>query len=122
MFCNICTPQQAFRSAQALQSLLRPWGLLTTLVESGQQWDAPNGWAPLQWIAYVGLKNYGEDVLAEQIATAWSALVGRQFSANGQILEKYDVVAGQAGHGGEYGVEIGFGWTNGVTLAFMKGE
>ena len=26
---------------------------------------------------------------------------------------------GQAGGGGEYGVQIGFGWTNGVILEFL---
>jgi alpha,alpha-trehalase len=30
----------------------------------------PNGWAPLQWMAVVGLRNYGFDKLAETIARA----------------------------------------------------
>ena len=39
-------------------------GLVSTLETTGQQWDAPNGWAPLQWMAIVGLENYGLDELA----------------------------------------------------------
>jgi alpha,alpha-trehalase len=46
-------------------------------------------------------------------------MVERHYQATGQLLEKYDVVACSAGGGGEYGVEIGFGWTNGVTLELM---
>lgn len=122
LFCRSCSPEQAKRSAVALRPLVQPKGLLTTLIDSGQQWDAPNGWAPLQWIASTGLQNYGETALADSIASGWSALVEEQFLANGQIYEKYDVVAGEAGHGGEYGVEIGFGWTNGVVLALQTGD
>ena len=33
--------------------LLQIGGMATTLVSSGQQWDQPNGWAPLQWIAAI---------------------------------------------------------------------
>ena len=36
---------------------LAPGGLATTKVASGEQWDRPNGWAPLQWMAVVG-KDY----------------------------------------------------------------
>ena len=122
LFCRVCSAEQAKQSAASLKSLAQPKGLLTTLIDSGQQWDAPNGWAPLQWIASKGLQNYGETGLACNIASGWSAVVDEQFQANGQIYEKYDVIAGKAGHGGEYGVEIGFGWTNGVALALQAGD
>ena len=36
-----------------------------------RQWDYPNGWAPLQWITYKGLKNYGKTALADTIAERW---------------------------------------------------
>ena len=39
--------------------LLRPGGVVTSGIDTGQQWDAPNGWAPLQWIAVEGLARYG---------------------------------------------------------------
>lgn len=92
---------------------------MTTLCDSGQQWDAPNGWAPLQWIAITGLCRYGETVLADAIADRWIAMVEAHYAATGQLLEKYDVVACSAGSGGEYGTETGFGWTNGVTLELL---
>lgn len=120
LFVGQCSPAQARTAAGALQTLLAQGGLLTTSVETGQQWDAPNGWAPLQWIAFAGLRNYGESELADEIARRWVALVGRHYANSGQIMEKYDVVAEEAGGGGEYPVEIGFGWTNGVTIALLQ--
>jgi alpha,alpha-trehalase len=88
-------------------------------VASGQQWDDPNGWAPLQWIAYRGLARYGEDAMAARIRTAWLATVTREYDASGKLLEKYDVVDRRPGGGGEYPNQDGFGWTNGVTRALL---
>lgn len=39
----------------------------------------------------------------------------------GKMVEKYDgVVPGVEGGGGEYSVQTGFGWTNGVMLYFLQ--
>jgi len=119
LFAGLASGECASRTAAALRRLLRPGGLMTTLCDSGQQWDAPNGWAPLQWIAITGLRRYGETVLADAIADRWIAMVEAHYAATGQLLEKYDVVACSAGSGGEYGTETGFGWTNGVTLELL---
>ena len=100
--------------------MLRPGGLAATAAETGEQWDAPNGWAPLQWIAVAGLLHYGERALADTIAARWLAMIDRHYRAHGELVEKYDVVACTGGGGGEYGLEVGFGWTNGVTLALSN--
>ena len=72
LFLNVATAQQAQTVAGVVyDKLLQPGGLGTTLVNSGQQWDVPNGWAPLQWIAVVGLRNFGYEALAQQIASRW---------------------------------------------------
>ena len=42
--------------------LLRAGGAMTSLVESGQQWDAPNAWPPLQALLIEGLVTYGGTV------------------------------------------------------------
>ncbi|WP_317171137.1 trehalase family glycosidase [Croceivirga sp. JEA036] len=88
---------------------------------SGQQWDAPNGWAPLQWMTYVGLKNYGHQALAKTIATRWVQLNEKVYENTGKFVEKYNVadLTLEAG-GGEYPVQDGFGWSNGVYLALKK--
>jgi alpha,alpha-trehalase len=39
------------------------------------------------------------------------------------MMEKYDVVnANKKAGGGEYPTQDGFGWTNGVALALLKGR
>lgn len=99
--------------------LLAPGGLRTTTVTTGQQWDTPNGWAPLQWVAVSGLRRYGQDALAKDIGERWLATVAREYQASGKMLEKYDVEEAKAGGGGEYPLQDGFGWTNGVTRVLL---
>jgi alpha,alpha-trehalase len=123
LFLQIATIDQAHAVAATVrQKLLNVGGLATTLVTSGQQWDAPNGWAPLQWIAVEGLRNYGFGPLAEQIATRWvhKNIAGYQQAA--KLVEKYNVTTtgGDEGGGGEYATQIGFGWTNGVLVALTS--
>jgi alpha,alpha-trehalase len=96
---------------------------VTTTIASGQQWDAPNGWPPLQWLAIEGVRRYGRGDLADEARRRWLALVRRTYRATGRMMEKYDVVdpARPAG-GGEYPTQDGFGWTNGVALALLAQE
>ena len=64
LYFGIATPAQARRMAAVVRDrLLQPGGLVTSTVTSGEQWDAPNGWAPLQWMAIQGLNAYGESDL-----------------------------------------------------------
>jgi alpha,alpha-trehalase len=103
------------------EKFLKAGGLVTTLINTGQQWDAPNGWAPLQWISITGLENYGEKILSRKIAERWYALNKRVFESTGKMVERYDVVdATRPGGGGEYPFQDGFGWTNGVLLALIN--
>jgi alpha,alpha-trehalase len=119
LFFNIVHDDVAKRVSGVVENdFLKPGGLVTTLTDSDQQWDAPNGWAPLQWMAFKGLKNYGENRLAEEIRKRWIRQNERVYRATGKMMEKYNVldttiVAG----GGEYPNQDGFGWTNGVALA-----
>jgi len=106
---------------KAEQELLEDGGLATTNVQTGQQWDYPNGWAPLQWIATEGLKKYGHKELAREIARRWLNIHRSVFAESGKMMEKYNVadLSLKAG-GGEYPLQDGFGWTNGVALALIK--
>ena len=119
LFTGIATPDQARGVAAALAPLIGEGGVRTTLVASGQQWDDPNGWAPLQWTAITGLRRYGLVAPAERIKAGWLATVEREYAASGKLLEKYDVTERKAGGGGEYPTQDGFGWTNGVTRALL---
>jgi alpha,alpha-trehalase len=121
LFVGAATEQQAGCVADLLEKdFLKPGGLTTTTCESGQQWDAPNGWAPLQWIAVTGLRRYGHHRLADEIRARWVKLNVRLFQRTGKLLEKYNVYEPNTpGGGGEYAVQDGFGWTNGVLKAFL---
>jgi alpha,alpha-trehalase len=122
LYLGLATQAQAdAMAAQVQRHLLGANGLLTTALATGQQWDAPNGWAPLQWMATQGLARYGHTTLARDIAQRWCASVQRVYLATGRLLEKYDVAEDRPGGGGEYETQDGFGWTNGVFVAFQDG-
>ena len=118
LFFKIASATQAAGVAKCLQKhLLADGGLLTTSSTTGQQWDSPNGWAPLQWIAIKGLLNYGYDALATDIAERWMTINEKVYANTGKMMEKYNVVDTHlTAGGGEYQSQDGFGWTNGVYL------
>ncbi|CAB5287659.1 Alpha,alpha-trehalase [Burkholderia multivorans] len=123
LFAGVAWPERAKATAREVRkTLLQPGGLATTTETTGQQWDAPNGWAPLQWIAIEGLRRYGEPALAKDIGTRFLADVKHVYATEGKLVEKYVVEgAGQGGGGGgEYPLQDGFGWTNGVTLKLLE--
>jgi alpha,alpha-trehalase len=122
LYFSIATSQQALQAKNILQQkFLMPGGLITTLQYSHQQWDAPNGWAPLQWISIVGLSNYGYDKLAANTAQRWVNLNKNVYRRTGKMMEKYNVVdINLEAGGGEYIAQDGFGWSNGVFLALIK--
>ena len=124
LFFNLASPTQAARTADILKhKFLKPGGMIATLEYSGQQWDAPNGWAPLQWIVYKGLKNYDHHDLANDLKKRWLTLVESVYRKTGKMMEKYNVVdTTLIGGGGEYPNQDGFGWTNGVTAALIKSK
>lgn len=121
LFAGIASEEQAEAVAHRLKKdFLKPGGLVTTLLNTGQQWDSPNGWAPLQWVAIKGLERYGYHELAADITKRWLTLNEQVFKETHILVEKYDVVHCRIGGGGEYTVQNGFGWTNGVYRALKK--
>lgn len=119
LYAGIATHEQADRVAHVIRDkFLLQGGLVTTLEETGQQWDYPNGWAPLQWVAIQGLRRYGYEELADEIKKSWMDSVEIVFSTKHKMIEKYDVAGdSRIGGGGEYPLQDGFGWTNGVYRA-----
>lgn len=100
------------------QHLLKEGGIVTTTQQTGQQWDAPNGWAPLQWMTVWALGRCEQRELMTDIAQRWTKLNEKVYANTGKFMEKYNVVdIGLEAGGGEYPSQDGFGWTNGVYLA-----
>ena len=119
LYFGIATADQGKNVAARLErEFLKPGGFVTTNFASGQQWDGPNGWPPLEWLTIEGVRRYGRADLADTAAGRWLTLIQHTYKTTGRMMEKYDVVnlRKKAG-GGEYPTQDGFGWTNGVALA-----
>lgn len=125
LFTGTASRKQAETLSTTVRNrLLAPGGLSTTETNTGEQWDRPNGWAPLQWMAVNGFENYGHATLATAIRERWLKTVGDVYAREGKLVEKYalrntDVTSAQGGGGGEYPLQDGFGWSNGVTWRWL---
>ena len=122
-------PVAAARKAQAVAALkasglLQVGGVQTTAVDTVQQWDGANVWAPLVHMVVDGLEGVGSPEAAEMarsLAKAWLESNYLGWANTGQMHEKYNArLPGARGEGGEYLPQVGFGWTNGVVLHFLK--
>ncbi len=119
---GLASKNQAESVAQKLKTkFLKSGGLVSTVNRTGQQWDAPNAWAPLEYMAIDGLEKYQQKELAKEVAERWTGINNRVFEQTGKLMEKYNVLDTdvKAG-GGEYPLQDGFGWTNGVLLDLMN--
>lgn len=122
LYFEVANEQKAKKTIDYVKTyLMRPGGVLTTDINSSQQWDAPNGWAPLQWLTAVGMDKYGAEESALDLMTKWTTLNEKVYKNTGKMVEKYNVedLSLEAG-GGEYPVQDGFGWSNGVYLAMKS--
>ncbi|HSE60987.1 MAG TPA: alpha,alpha-trehalase TreF [Candidatus Saccharimonadales bacterium] len=124
LWTEVATQEQADGVAHLLQKkFLHAGGLVNTLYATGQQWDWPNGWAPLHWTAIQGLRSYGHVFLADEIKQRWVKNIEEHFRRDAKLVEKYNVIDPHtSAGGGEYALQDGFGWTNGVLLALLKEE
>src|SRR6185436_14351311 len=126
LWAGIASPAQAARVRANLERFEAPGGLLTSMEVTGNQWDAPFGWAPLQMIAVAGLRRYRFDEDANRLAAKFVSLVEKEFNEHGTIVEKYDVrrresdVAADIKFGYSAN-QIGFGWTNAAVLDLLAG-
>jgi alpha,alpha-trehalase len=119
LWSGLATPEEAKRMVANLPLFEREGGLQMSTEETGEQWDAPYGWAPTNWLAVAGLMRYGYTQDAQRIARKFMGTVERSYQRDGTIREKYNMDTG----GSEVNVTtgyksnvVGFGWTNGVYL------
>jgi alpha,alpha-trehalase len=126
LWVGLASPAQAARVRANLARFEAPGGLLTSTRVTGNQWDAPFGWAPLQLAAVQGLRRYGYDDDADRLSRAFLDLVAKEFEEHGTIVEKYDVQRRESdvSAGIRFGYssnEIGFGWTNAAFVELLAG-
>jgi alpha,alpha-trehalase len=124
LWAGLATKEQAARIVKNLPLFEKVGGLQTSTEVSGNQWDSPFGWAPLEMIAVEGLRRYGYDADAERVSMKFLSLVKREYERVGFIVEKYDVVNGgsavSAIHFGYSANQVGFGWTNAAFLELLN--
>ena len=124
---NNISRSRAAAQSLAESGLVDAGGVLVSLKDSGQQWDWPNAFAPLQSFLYDGLvgTTLPDDVLARDLASTilhrWVKSALNNFLRDGILNEKNDgrVDTGISGRGGEYTPQTGFGWSIGVALEFL---
>jgi alpha,alpha-trehalase len=126
LWAGLASKAQARRVRDNLKLFEAPGGLLTSTRVTGNQWDAPFGWAPLQMIPADGLRRYGYDADADRVSRKFLALVTKEFEEHGTIKEKYDVQRRESDveAGIKFGYaanQIGFGWTNAAYLDLLAG-
>jgi alpha,alpha-trehalase len=119
LWAGIASREQAAAVVRNLPLFEKPGGIQTSTNVSGNQWDAPFAWAPLQMIAAEGLRRYGYTAEADRISREFLSMVLDQYERRGAIVEKYDAVRRSidVSAGIQFGYssnEAGFGWTNGV--------
>ncbi len=128
LFVGMASQSQADAVLRNLHRLEADHGILTcqqNQTPGSFQWDYPNGWACLQYIAIAGLDRYGYHEDARRIAKKYVDLVDRVFRDTGNLWEKYNVVEGNIQVTNEYGLPAMMGWSAGVYLAakaFLKGK
>lgn len=127
LWAGIADHRQAARVVRNLHLFARAGGLQTSTNVSGNQWDAPIGWAPMQIIAVEGLRRYGFNEEADRISIKFLKMVLRDFHAapaeQRTLKEKYDVVAGTSDVDVKFGYpsnEVGFGWTNAAFIVLYE--
>ncbi|MBQ5890368.1 MAG: alpha,alpha-trehalase, partial [Clostridia bacterium] len=122
LFVGLADEKHAKAVVDNLNRLEREYGLLTCEendVEGTFQWDAPNGWACLQYIAIIGLDNYGYKEEARRVAEKYVLLVEKVFKETDNLWEKYNVVEGNVNVKGEYEMPPMMGWSAGTYLAAL---
>uniref|UniRef100_A0A183CJK7 Trehalase n=1 Tax=Globodera pallida TaxID=36090 RepID=A0A183CJK7_GLOPA len=128
---DLGTAERMFRRMEQFDKdnkmLSHPFGVPASAVTSAQQWDFPNVWPPLQHMLIDGLRrsfNSGMKDKAKELAQKWVSAnfkLYQQHSHNcgEKMWEKMTAAGGIPGTGGEYSVQIGFGWTVGAVLDLL---
>jgi alpha,alpha-trehalase len=124
LWAGLATPEQAKAVVKNLAAFENPGGLAMSTEDSGAQWDLPYGWGNIEMLAVEGLRRNGFNVDADRISYEFLSMVAENFRRDGNIREKYNVVARSSEAHAELGYSmnvVGFGWTNAAFLELLHG-
>jgi alpha,alpha-trehalase len=122
LWAGLATKQQAAAIVRNLPTFEKPGGIVMSTHETGAQWDAPYGWAPIQLLAVEGLRRYHYDDDADRLSKKWLSMIVENYQHEGTIREKYNVVTQSSDVKISIGYQanvLGFGWTNGAFLELL---
>lgn len=125
LWAKLATEEQAKKTVHNMENFEYDFGLSTCKPgkrDCVYQWDYPNGWAPLQYIAVMGLKSYGYKVEAKRISEKYINTVIKNYETTNNLWEKYNVIDGSINVSNEYEMPSMLGWTAGVFVALCKGD
>jgi alpha,alpha-trehalase len=117
LFAKVANASQAKRIVEQLSVLEAPGGIRASNIKSStHQWDGDNGWAPFQFFAIDGLRNYGYTQDAKRIATKWVKVNAKVHAESGALFERVDVahLSKPETDTTKYPPQSGFLWTNGI--------
>lgn len=117
LWAGVATKKEAATIKANLSRLEVPHGIVACEKRKEKyvyQWDYPNGWANLQYIAIKGLGQYGYVGAAKRIADKYAAIVALNFSKTHNLWEKYNMLDGSLNVTNEYSLPPLMGWTAGV--------
>lgn len=119
LFVGIATKEQAEKSLKLFDSMELLYGIACGEPNPAWkcQWDYPNVWAPLQYVTYQALKNYGYEAESRRVAEKYVSLVESNFAETGNLWEKYNGLTGKVASD-EYEAPPMMGWTSGVYIFF----
>lgn len=120
LYNGLADEQQAASIVSALGLLETPHGIKTCAEgprDYTYQWDNPNGWPPLHYLAVKGLSDYGYRREAERIGRKYLHTVSGNFGRTNHLWEKYNMDDGSVNTVNEYEMPKFLGWTAGVFVA-----
>lgn len=143
LWAGLASEYQAKRTLENLHKFETPYGLTITAKESlakpidlskiqaryhpaieeiikPKQWDYPNIWSPLEYLAVVGLLRYGFVDDARRIMTNSVKAHAAAYRKFGTFFEKLHGETGETGAGALYGDQQGFGWTNAAFYRYIQ--
>jgi alpha,alpha-trehalase len=122
LWAGLATADQAKAVAKNISLFEKPGGLAMSTQETGAQWDLPYGWGNIEMLAVEGLRRFGFNADADRISYEFLSMVQENFRRDGNIREKYNVVARSSEAHAELGYPmnvVGFGWTNAAFLELL---
>uniref|UniRef100_A0A915HQV2 Trehalase n=1 Tax=Romanomermis culicivorax TaxID=13658 RepID=A0A915HQV2_ROMCU len=120
---NDTKPRRVYEYMRRVGAFDTSKGIPTSFIESAQQWDSSNVWPPMVHMLIIGFRTSNDQSLVEfarLLAEQWLRSSYNAFEVSKNMFEKYNSASGGlGGGGGEYDVQTGFGWTNGVILDLL---